>query len=201
VSDDDHGGAERFVGFDDEVVELYRRDRIEAGGQLVEEKHAGVQRHGAGDAGSFFHAAGELRRIVIFIARQIDHAQFHFDDPADRVFLQVRVFRKRQRDIFSEGHRAEKSAGLEEDADVLPVVVEFSFFGCRDVRSLVEHLSRKRLQKADHDPQQRGFSAAAAAHNHQYFALIDLEIDVFKNDIVSEAGGKIFYLDNGLFAG
>src|SRR5262245_49941518 len=51
VRNDDEGRAEAVAQLDDEVVEPTRRDRVEAGGRLVEEQDLGIERHSAREAG------------------------------------------------------------------------------------------------------------------------------------------------------
>ena len=61
------------------------RDRVEAGGRLVEEQDRRVERQRAGERRALDHAAGELRRVLRRrLERQPDHAQPQLDQARER---------------------------------------------------------------------------------------------------------------------
>ena len=59
----------RFMRFGAEpnqlVLQLHARHHVEQTERLVEQKHLGLQRKGAGDADALTHAGGKLLRVTI----------------------------------------------------------------------------------------------------------------------------------------
>ncbi len=100
-----------------------------------------------------------------------------------------------QRDVLADGERIEEGAGLEEHAETLadlgqPFVVELGDLGAVD-----ENFARVGLERADDVAQEGTFAAAAAAHDDEDFAVLQLEGDVLQNLPRAEAAAHVAHLE------
>jgi len=59
VGDQEHAQPQRIAQGQDQLVELRRANRVEAGGGFVEKQDVRVQRQGSGQSRTLDHAAGE----------------------------------------------------------------------------------------------------------------------------------------------
>jgi hypothetical protein len=62
MADHDDGDTKAIAQLNDQVVESFRGDRIEASRWFIQKQHAGVERQRARDADAPAHAAAEFGR-------------------------------------------------------------------------------------------------------------------------------------------
>jgi hypothetical protein len=90
-------------------------DGVEARAGLVVEEDLGIEGEGAGEAGPFLHAAGDLGGVLVGVLAQADEFEFDLDLDIDDVLVEIGVLAERERDVLGEGHGVEERAGLEEE--------------------------------------------------------------------------------------
>jgi hypothetical protein len=166
------------------------RDRVEAGGGLVEKEDARLVHQAARDLDAAAHAAGEVLDGLVGPRRQLDRGQELGDEPlAPLAWHAVQLGVDEQVLLGGElevaGHR------LRDDAD-----------GAAHGVGLVEHIgagdarraARRRQQGGEHADQRRLAGAVGAEHAED-FALADGEGDAVDGGEVAEALGEVVDLD------
>src|SRR5690606_34503516 len=133
VGDDDAGDAGGLVEADDQLVEPRDGDGVEPGGGLIVADDPRVQGDGAGDAGAFAHAAGELGGQAVGGGAQADELELHLHDDVDGLVVEVGVLTQGQGDVLGDGHRVEQRARLEAHADHAAVLVDLALVERADV--------------------------------------------------------------------
>ena len=178
VGDDYDGRAETVAEAQDEVVETARAERIESGTGLVEEEDFRIERHGAGDAGAFVHAAADLGGIVVLVAREADEGELIGNELADGLGRQSGVFFQRHGDVLGKRHGGPQCAGLIHHAKAADEFLPFHRTGGGEILVAIENAALDGFQQADEVAQQRALAAAAAAHDDKNVLLGDLEIEI-----------------------
>ncbi len=117
-ADRDHGRAGDVALGAQEIVDLRGRDRVEAGGRLVEQEQRRAGDHRAGQRGALAHAARELARQLALAAGQADFAQAIGHGALDFVVGEiVAQAAQREGDVLADGHEVEERVVLEQHAD------------------------------------------------------------------------------------
>ena len=186
VRHDDDGDADVAAERDDELVELDRRDRVEAGGRLVEEQEIGLEHQGAGDAGALLHAARDFARQVLGERTEPDEVELGLAELPHGGAADRRPRRQREREILGERHGAEERARLKEHAE--------------GRHALVDDAARRRRRCRSGRPwAARGRSGTAAAcscrsraaENRKRRAALDLEADVLHEHMRSPPDSQV----------
>src|SRR6185437_7511302 len=73
VRHDQHGRVDLGVQIDEQLGQVGRPDRIEAGVRLVAQDDLRVEHEGPGEAGPLAHAAGDLARVLVAVPGEADH--------------------------------------------------------------------------------------------------------------------------------
>ncbi len=196
----DHHDAERQGALQvaDQLVELRRPDRIEAGGGLVEEQHVGIEGDGAREARALAHAAGQLGRdLGPRLLRQADHRELDADELGDQPVVEVGVLGEGQADVLRHGARTEQRAVLEQHAHALEdraarVVAEGG-------EILAQHLDRAAvgLLEPQDGAQQDRLAGPRAADDGDDLAAPHLEIDAVVDRLAAEARDQVAHADDG----
>ena len=100
VGHDDDRGPQAVAQFEDQIVEQMRADRVEPRGRLVEKEDVGIEGHGTRKAGPLFHAAADLRGVILLEAREADECKLQGSEFPDLRGLNF-VYSSRVTAIFS----------------------------------------------------------------------------------------------------
>ena len=136
VGHDQERRAGLLVEVDDQLVEVGRPHRVEAGVGLVEEHDLGFEHQRSGESRALAHAAGDLSRELALGALQPDQLEHVHHDGADLTLGPSGVFAQWERDVVVEVHRPEKRAVLEENAEEAADVVQLPLATRRDIVTL-----------------------------------------------------------------
>ena len=112
-----------------------------------------------------FHAAADLRRVIVPEARKADKGELKLDNVLYLSRAQAGIFLQGQRDIFSKRHGAPQGAALIQNADAAHEAVALLQTGIPEVGLTVENPPLCRRLEPHEMAQQGAFSAAAAAHD------------------------------------
>src|SRR5882757_6806106 len=82
MGDENGGVAGAVVDVAQPAAQLAAHLRVERAERLVEQKHLGLDRHGAGERHALALAAGELRRVTLLQSRQLDEIEQFRSAPA-----------------------------------------------------------------------------------------------------------------------
>ncbi len=102
----------------EELEDLLRRDRVEAGGGLVVEDDRRVRDGGAGDADALLLPAGEARGHALLEAGERDAREPLGDARGDLVFGQGVEAAQREGDVVGDGEVIEERVVLEEHPEL-----------------------------------------------------------------------------------
>ena len=91
---------------------------------------------------------------------------------------EIGVFAQRQADVFRQRHGTPQGAALKEHAESPQLLQPRLLAGLPERRAIVKHIALRRLLQADHVPQQGALAAAAAAHDDEDLAALDLRVNV-----------------------
>src|SRR5262245_8314663 len=98
---------------------------------------------------------------------------------------------KRQRDILSDGHRAEQRTALKGHAHVAAKRVEFSVGNRREVFAFDPHFTGSWAFEPDERTKQCTLARSGAAENYQSFSLLHVKRDAVQNLAVAITDAKI----------
>ncbi len=192
----DHTGhAEHLSQVLDQLVDVPRDDRIEAGGGLVIEDHLRIKRQRACEANALLLTAGEVLGILVRMVRPVrivtphrHQVELDLHHQVDHILVQVGVLDDRSRDVLRDGHAVEQGAVLKQHTECLAGslgetnavrrIDDHPQTGRQALDAMIEqHLTaRRRLDPRD-DPQQGALSTARSPHDHRDLAPLDLEGD------------------------
>src|SRR4030095_8155518 len=99
---------------------------------------------------------------------------------------QVRNSLERQADVLRERHRAPQGPALVEHTDLTPEPLALLGGGLREVDVAVEDLALGGFVEPDHVAQQRALAAAAAAHDEEYLAAPDLDVEAAHHHAITQ---------------
>jgi hypothetical protein len=198
VGDHDAGHAELLGQVVDEPVDLGRGHRVETRRRLVVEENLGVERQGPGQARPLFHAARDLRRVLVGVLAEAHELQLDLDHHLDDVLVEHRVLLQGQGHVLRHRHRVEKRPGLKQDPDLLADLVEAVLVEGQQVAPQQGDAPRIGLQGPDHVPQQRGLARPRAAHHDHRLAGKDLEVHPVEDDLLAELLDEVRDLDQGI---
>ena len=97
--------------------------------------------------------------------------------------------------IFGQGHGAEQSAGLVGDAPALAHGFLFAGAGLGETGAIVENVPCTGRDQSQHVLEQGALAAAAAAHDDEYIAAVDIEVEVALDHEAAIGHGDIADLD------
>ena len=191
VGNQNDGDAEFFIDVFQKLENGFHGFRVEGRGRFVGEKDGRIGNDGARDANTLFLAAGELRRIFVFIFGEADEVQNGFDF--------FRLFRfghagkfQWEGDVLVNGAPGEKIEMLEDHADVFPGFAKIFFGKFRHVFAADDDFAGgggfEHIDAAD----ERGFAGTGLSDNAENFAVIDREVDVVQGyDMAVVAFGDV----------
>ncbi len=182
----------------DQLIELGRGNRIEAGRGLVQEQDLGVQRQRPGDGRPLAHAPAELGGHLVRGFLQAHGFELRLSNHLNRLFGQVRELLQDQRDVRPHRQRAEQGAALIGHADLLEHVEPVLALGGDNVDSIDQDRAAQRLLQTDHLLEQGGLAGARAAQNGEDLTRIDIEVDVAQDDHVAVSGRQVPHLNQWL---
>jgi len=180
------------------LVDFGAGDGVEAGGGLVVEEDSGVQGEGAGEAGAFLHAAGDLGGVLVGVLAEADEFELDLDLDVDDLAPEAGVFLKGEGDVLGDGHGVEEGAGLEEDAEAFADLVHLALADAGDVLAEEFDGAFLGLDGADHAAEEGALAAAGAAHDDHGLAGVDVEGDAVEDGAAVEALDEISDRDDGL---
>ena len=162
------GGAGLRPDFQEILLQLLARLRVERAERLVHEDEDRLAHQRARDTDALLHAAGELVRIVV---REIAEPDELDEMPRDLVPLLDRDAVELQRELDVADHRAPRQQAevLEHHAGVLARL--------RHRRSFDGDATFVRRDQSGGEPQQRGLAAAARAEQRNELTPADRRVD------------------------
>ena len=181
VRDEDRRHVHDVVELPQPLAELGADARVERAERLVEEQHLRLRREGAREAHALALAPGELRRIAVAQALELDEVQELVDALADLV-LRPLPHLQAERDVVAHGHVLEGGVVLEDEPDVPLLRRERG-----RVLSGEEDLARVRGLEPGDDPEQRRLPGAARPEERRQRPALDVERHVVDRDEVAEA--------------
>src|SRR5438132_4997259 len=199
VRHDDDGGTQAVAQVEDEIVEAPRADRIEPRRRFVEEEDVRVERHRARQPGALRHAATDLRRVVVFEARQTHQRELERGQRGDLFRANRGVFLKGQGHVLRQGHRAPQRATLVEQSEASEEALAFRRRHLPEAGAgaLVEDRSSGRFLQPDEVPEQCALSAAAPSHDDEDVPLVHGEVEVLHDDGLAVRHGEAAHRDLG----
>ena len=145
------GLARRAPDALDLALEDLARLRVQRSERLVHQQHRGIAGERAGDGAALAHPAGELVRIAVVEAPQVNEAQELLASRGPRPELEPLEL-QRELDVAPEREPREERGVLEDDGAIGP--------GTRDGRVALEHAPGRRPREARHEVQDRRLAAA-----------------------------------------
>ena len=160
--DEHHGGAGLRPDFQEILLQLLARLRVERAERLVHEDEDRLAHQRPRDADALLHAAGEFMRIVV---RDIAESDETDEMPRKLAPLRHRDAVELERELDIAEHRAPRQQAevLEHHAGVLA--------RARHRRSFDGDMALVRRDEAGGEPQQRGLAAAARAEQRDELTL------------------------------
>ena len=125
----DDRGVRRALLVAEELEDLLRGDRIEAGGRLVVEDDRGLRDRRARDADALLLTAGEARGHAVLEAGERDAREPLVDARLDLVLGEAREAPQRERDVVADGHVIEERVVLEEHPELEAHLLELELGG------------------------------------------------------------------------
>ena len=191
---DHEDGLTAAVDILKQAQQLVRRARIERAGRLVGKHELRLRDERAGDGHALLLAAGELIRELL---QQLGNAKLPGDGRKARGHLRIRLAgeHERQENVILHGERIEQVELLKHEAQLRAAKRRDLPLGDGAQRPAVEHdLATGGLIERGKNVKQRGFAAAALAHDGDVLALLDREIHVRERLHLraAEAGGVNF---------
>jgi hypothetical protein len=125
----------------------------------------------------------------------------HGGNLVDRRVVEPGVLAQRQANVFAHIERAEQAAVLEHHTEARTQALGFGFVQPQQVDAEDADRARVGAVQQDHLAQQRGLARAAAAHQGEDLAALDLELDVLVHHVLAEARGEVADLDDRVGGG
>src|SRR5690606_36150777 len=104
---------------------------------------------------------------------------------------------QRQHHVVEHRHGGPQGRTLEEHAEVLPDALALGLIAREIVDAVVEHAPLRGCQQADEVFEQGALAAAAAAHDREDGAGLDLEVDALLDQARTELHAKVLNLEQG----
>ena len=181
---EDGGVAGLVVDLAEPLAELLADLRVEGAEGLVEEEDARFDRERAGERDALALAAGELLRIALVEARELDEVEELHRAAADFLARRPGLARadlEAERDVLEHRHVAEERVGLEDEADVAVL------HGLRRCVLVAEEdaAGGRRLEAGD-EAEERGLARARGAEERDQLARLDAHRDVVERRVAAE---------------
>ena len=168
----ERGDADPLLQLADEDPHLVAQHRVEVGQRLVEQQQPRLDDQRPGERHPLLLAAGELPRIALQHAAQLDHAQHRVDPLAD-LRLADAAHLQSEREVALDRQVREQRVVLEHHADVAALR---RLAG--DFLAIEQDPSRIRIFEAGHAAQRGGLAAAARAEQRDELAFGGGEVEV-----------------------
>ena len=175
MRDEDNRRAACFPDAEQLRVQPLARHLVERAERLVHQKERRVERERARDRHALLHSAGQLPRMVVAEAAQLDEIEHLLDALASPLAIPAGEL-ERQRDVLHDRAPVVEHGILEDD----PVVV----VAARLPRGLAVHDggALRRLDEVADDAEKRRLAAAGRSDQRDELALLDLEVDALQRD-------------------
>ena len=201
VGDDHDGNAKPPVDVLNQTQDVSCGLGVQGGGGFVAQQDLGVGGQGPGNGDALLLAAGQLRRIGLFLVGQVHDLQ---QLPCSRHGFLFRRADELQgeRDIVQAGALHEQVKMLEDHTDGFPGVPQLLFRQLHQILAVNgDGTFRGALQQV-HAPNQGGLAGAGQADDAENLAFVDGKVDVIQRMdaafAIAEAFGKSFDFNNGV---
>ncbi len=171
VGDEEDGGSDLLLETLEFEIEVFAGEGVEGGEGFVHEKHARLEDERAGKSDTLAHTAGELVDRPVFETAEADFLQHLLGFVSSRRGRHVGLA-EAEFDVLLDGEPGEERAVLEDKASV--------WAGALDLFPIDENFSPIRGLQSGDEVEEGRFAAARGADEHDQFAGLDGEVDVFK---------------------
>ena len=195
VGDDEEGRVDLGVEVDEELVDVRRADRVQAGVRLVDEEDLRVEDEGPGEAGALAHPAGDLAGQLVLGAGETDELHLLAHDGGDLGLALAGVLAQREGDVVEEAHRAEEGAVLEEHPEELADLVEVVSAELDDVAAVDDDRAGVGADQADQGLEEDRLAGAGRAEHHRDLPRGEGEGDVVPDELAPEPLGQAAHRD------
>ena len=193
VGDHDGAGFHRLGDLADEFGDDGEGDGVQSGEGLVVQDEVGVQGDGAREGDAPCHSAGEFGGMQQGGAAQPDGLEFEQGEVADGGEGQAGVLAHGEGDIVQGGEVGEQAVELEHHSDFAAEAVEFQAGHVGEVVSEDADFVGFGGEELPADvAQEGGFSAAAAAHDGDDFAVSGAKGHIPQDGTDAVREGKVF---------
>ena len=185
MGDVDRGEAELLLQLPDLNTHLHAELRVEVTERLVEEHEIRLDDHRTGEGYTLTLSAGHLLRQALLEAVEVDRVEHLHDALLDLCLRQIATTQA-ERDVLEDVHVREQRVALEHEAEV-PLMQRHMGV----VLSVEEEVALHRLREAADQAERRGFATAAGAEEADQLALLDVQVQILQNDVLSISCGDI----------
>ena len=193
VGDHDGAGFHRLGDLADEFGDDGEGDGVQSGEGLVVQDEVGVQGDGAREGDAPCHSAGEFGGMQQGGAAQPDGLEFEQGEVADGGEGEAGVLAHGEGDIVQGGEVGEQAVELEHHSDFAAEAVEFQAGHIGEVVSEDADFVGFGGEELPADvAQEGGFSAAAAAHDGDDFAVSGAKGHIPQDGTDAVREGKVF---------
>ena len=189
VRDEDRGHVDLLVQAPQPGPQLLAHRGVERAEGLVEQQHARLDGERPGERHALTLAAGELGRVAVGEAFQVDEAE-QLVDPVARLVLGGLADLEAEGDVVAHRHVLERRVVLKDEADAA-----LAGGGHGRVLAGDEHAAAVRVLQARDHAQQRRLAAAARPEQRRQRSVRDLERHVVERDEVAEVLRGSLHLD------
>ena len=172
-----HDGGAGAVDGVQHLHDAQRRSRVEVAGGLVGQQDLRMVHVGAGDGHALLLAAGQLVRVVAFLAGQTDRLQHLRHQGANRGAAGADHL-QREGHVLPDRLVVEQLVVLEHEADRPPVLRHLTVGQTAQVVAGHADLAVRRLLLAQEQAQQRGLARARCTHQKHEVAAFHVQRDV-----------------------
>ena len=172
VGDEDAGNADAVDCILEPVAQFLADLGVDGGKRFIQEQDLGIRRQGPGKGHALALATGKLVGIALFHARQADEVD-HFQYALAYLLFRPLLDFQAEGDVVVDGHIAEQSVVLEDEADA-----PLGSGNVVDPAAVDENVAAVGILQAGQHAQNRRLAAAAGTEEGDELALVDAEGNV-----------------------